>query len=88
MLVIRRRLPICGSELLILPSWIHSTYSVFGMPHDGMPHDGIAAKSDSLEKPILDDGHDIQVRHHTYYQWVCFCLFFQALLFSLPRFLW
>ena len=25
---------------------------------------------------------------HKYYQWVCFTLFFQALLFYLPRWIW
>lgn len=33
------------------------------------------------------DGED-EVKYHKYYQWVCFVLFFQAMFFYLPRYLW
>lgn len=33
------------------------------------------------------DGED-DVKYHKYYQWVCFVLFFQAMFFYLPRYLW
>lgn len=33
------------------------------------------------------DGEDT-VKYHKYYQWVCFVLFFQAMFFYLPRYLW
>lgn len=33
------------------------------------------------------EGED-EVRYHKYYQWVCFVLFFQAMFFYLPRYLW
>ena len=26
-----------------------------------------------------------EIRYHKYYQWVCFTLFFQAILFYVPR---
>lgn len=33
------------------------------------------------------EGED-DVKYHKYYQWVCFVLFFQAMFFYLPRYLW
>jgi len=60
--------------------WIHSTYSVPGkiIGIDGIDraHPGVAP----------NDGE--QIRYHKYYQWVCFTLFFQAILFYIPRYLW
>lgn len=42
-----------------------------------MPYPGVD-KSTSEEKRV----------YHAYYQWVCFVLFFQALFFYMPRFIW
>ena len=37
--------------------------------------------------PITDkDQEGAEILQHKYYQWVCFVLFFQAILFQLPRY--
>ena len=58
--------------------WIQSTFTVPSRAtSEIMPYPGVVTpdKSDDL-------------KYHTYYQWVCFTLFFQAMLFYMPHYLW
>ena len=44
-------------------------------------HPGVSAACPCPLGETIDEGK----REHKYYQWVCFTLFFQAILFYLPR---
>ena len=61
--------------------WIHSTFTlpqrVMGDAKDNVAHPGLGPVS-----------YGDETTQHKYYQWVCFVLFFQAMLFYAPRALW
>uniref|UniRef100_A0A1W7RAB3 Innexin n=1 Tax=Hadrurus spadix TaxID=141984 RepID=A0A1W7RAB3_9SCOR len=69
------------SEVLDTFCWIHHTFSVVDAWHkkvgDEIPYPGVD-KYTRGEKRV----------YHAYYQWVCFVLFLQALLFYIPRYFW
>ncbi|CAI6376307.1 unnamed protein product [Macrosiphum euphorbiae] len=62
--------------------WIYSTFTVpnrlGGRIGKDVVRPGVASHV---------DGED-EVKYHKYYQWVCFVLFFQAMFFYLPRYMW
>lgn len=62
--------------------WIYSTFTIpnriSGRVGKDVVQPGVASHV---------DGED-EVKYHKYYQWVCFVLFFQAMFFYLPRYMW
>lgn len=61
--------------------WIYSTFTIperTGIVGRDMVQPGVATHV---------EGKD-EVKYHKYYQWVCFTLFFQAMFFYMPRYLW
>ncbi|XP_026819806.1 innexin inx2-like [Rhopalosiphum maidis] len=62
--------------------WIHSTFTV-------TKKIGGRVGKDIVQPGVgpYREGEDI-VKYHKYYQWVCFVLFFQAVFFYVPRYIW
>ncbi|XP_054712721.1 innexin inx2-like [Uloborus diversus] len=69
------------TELLDTYCWITTTFSLKSAWRkkvgEEVPYPGVDKYVEGEERV-----------YHAYYQWVCFVLFFQALLFFLPRYLW
>ncbi|XP_034119235.1 innexin shaking-B isoform X2 [Drosophila albomicans] len=69
-------------DVLNTHCWIQSTYTLKSLflkkQGVSVPYPGIGNS----------DGDPSDKKHYKYYQWVCFCLFFQAILFYTPRWLW
>ena len=58
--------------------WIHSTFT--------LPHRVTGPEADNNGHPGIGPvSYEDEVTYHRYYQWVCFTLFFQAILFLSPR---
>ena len=58
--------------------WIHATFTIPDrLNGSGVIHPGVSVKREGDT-----------LKYHKYYQWVCFVLFFQAMFFYFPRYLW
>ncbi|XP_013773579.1 innexin inx2-like [Limulus polyphemus] len=68
-------------ELLDTYCWIHSTFT---LPNALNKKVGVEIPAPGVDK--YTPGEDRV--YHMYYQWVCFVLFLQAILFYVPRYLW
>jgi innexin inx2 len=68
-------------KLLDTFCWIHTTFSIEEAWNkkvgEEVPYPGVDKTSEGKTKV-----------YHAYYQWVCFVLFFQALFFYIPRYIW
>lgn len=69
------------SNLLDTYCWIHATFSIVSAWNKTVGID--------IPYPGVDKFKPGEERvYHKYYQWVCFVLFFQALCFYTPRYIW
>lgn len=68
-------------NLLDTYCWIHATFSIVDSFNKSVgievPYPGVDKSSPGQQKV-----------YHKYYQWVCFVLFFQAMCFYAPRYIW
>lgn len=69
------------SNLLDTFCWIHSTFSIVGAWNKTV---GVHVPYPGVDKSTPDEKRV----YHKYYQWVCFVLFLQAILFYIPRYIW
>lgn len=68
-------------NLLDTYCWIHATFSIVGSWNKTV---GLDVPYPGVDKYLPGE----QRVYHKYYQWVCFVLFFQALCFYTPRYIW
>lgn len=71
------------SRIIDTYCWIHSTYTVSNRIGGKIGRDFIQPGVTNYNVNSKDE-----IKYHRYYQWVCFVLFFQAILFYVPRYLW
>ncbi|GAB6025501.1 hypothetical protein CHUAL_011240 [Chamberlinius hualienensis] len=73
----------CLSALQAIPTdvlnnycWIHSTFT-------------LPSKTTNVAYPGIDKStSESEKEYHAYYQWVCFFLFFEAIVFYITRYIW
>lgn len=69
------------NELLDTFCWVHTTFSVVTAWNKTVGHE--------IPYPGIDKFVPGEKRiYHAYYQWVCFVLFFQAIFFYIPHYIW
>ncbi|GIX84809.1 innexin inx2 [Caerostris darwini] len=61
--------------------WVHSTFT---LPDAYEKKVGIEVPHPGIDKYTPGENR----KYHAYYQWVCFVLFLQAILFYMPRYMW
>lgn len=72
-----------SQKLLDMYCWIFGTTTApdrYYRPGDSLPfpNNGVGIETENTDEVV----------RHTYYQWVCFVLFIQSMIFYLPRHLW